>query len=129
MFGELNLGAGESEADRVTATVGIVDWRLQNYASTWLCTLTQSKGPFIPYFSVRIVAPYLDLDYLTLACDDRLTDGEVKWEPALHARSVLTRIDAIEDVLVKLSGEVTCKAMNLSLSLLDWERKAAILTH
>ena len=71
----------------------------------------------------------MHLDKLAFADDHGCADREVEGEPRLHTRGVLARIDAVEDILVQLSSEITSEAMELLLSLFDHKVETAILPH
>ena len=64
---------------------------------------------------------------MTFADNHRGPDWEVEREPTLHAWGVLARVNAVEHVLVELSGEVACKSMDFGLGFLDSEVDATIL--
>ena len=117
-----------SAANRVTTAVDVVDRSLLQGAGVWGPTLQQGHGPLVPDLGIGVVAPYLDLDNLALADDEWDTDGEVEREPGLHGGSMLFWLDAVEDILVELSREITSKAVQLSLVLLHGEGHAPILT-
>ena len=55
-------------------------------------------------------------------------DREVQGEPRLHAWSMLRGIYAVEDILVKFSGEIACEAVDLGLGFLNCEGQATVLS-
>jgi len=59
----------------------------------------------------------------------RLFDREVHREPAVHARSVLSRVSAVGNLLIKLCSEVSSEAMKLALVLLNCEAHSVKFLH
>lgn len=106
-----------------------MDGRLLDDTGIRSTAFPQSEGPLVPDLCVRVVTPDLHLNDLTLADDKRSPNGEVEREPRLHAWGMLRRVNTVEDILVQLCGEVSGKAMDLSLSLQDRERHHTVLAH
>ena len=89
-------------------------------------TLEKRHCPLIPNLRIGIVAPDLNLNNLALTYYDRYTDGEVEREPRLHRWCMLLRLNAVENILVQLSGKVPSESMQLSLRLLYGETQTAV---
>ena len=106
-----------------------MDWCLLKDPGAWVRTFLHGYGPLVPDFRVRVVAPNLHLYHLASVSDNRHSDREVQREPTLHAWSVLTRVNAVEDILVQLGREVASETMDLGLRLQYSERKIAVLAH
>ena len=82
-----------SKANRVASAIGVVNGALLEDFGARCIAFQKSDGPFVPDLGIRVVAPDLYFDGLSLVCDDRLSDREVEREPGLHCGGVLSGED------------------------------------
>ncbi len=76
-----------------------------------------------------IIAPNWNVEFLSFVRHEWHLNREVHRKPTVHTRSMLNRVGAVENVLIKFSGEVASKAMNLSLLLFNDELDAIEFFH
>jgi hypothetical protein len=88
-----------------------------------LGTLFEAHGPFVPDLGLRVVSPDTDLDSLSISSHERFFDREVEGEPRVHARGVGFRFNAVVNLLIQFSCEISSEPVYLALLLLDGERE------